>query len=95
MLNALAVLLLLLSGCLDMEGGRARCRAMYGPDADYNGLADRCVDLSRPVNPAVFMPFMLNTPGPSHRAPLPPLTPAPMNRCNSLVIGNQIQTTCY
>lgn len=88
------VLLTMLNGCSYYEG-KARCQAQYGPDTDYNGIADRCVDRTAPVNLVPMMPFMLNAPTPSTRYTAPPITPMPMNRCNSIVIGDQISTTCF
>jgi hypothetical protein len=88
--------LLLLNGCAKYTEGQAACRAV-GPNWDYNGVADRCIDWSQPLVPMnVIVPYMqMNAPGPSSRYTAPPITVPPMNRCQSLVIGNQIQTTCY
>jgi hypothetical protein len=87
------LLLSLLAGCSYMAEGKARCQALYGPDFDYNGVADRCVNWSAPMVPMV--PFVLNPSTPSPRYTAPPIVPMPMNRCNSLIIGDQITTTCF
>lgn len=95
-MKALVAFLLLLNGCSYMAEGKARCQAQFGPDASYNGIADRCVDLSRPAMMPMMMPFMMNEPAPSLRYTAPPFTPLPMpNRCTSTVIGSQISTTCF
>jgi hypothetical protein len=94
-MNTLAavMLLLLLNGCVWTEELNNQCKREFGPEYGYNGIAKQCQQIGG-VGP-MMMPFMLNE-RPSPRFTPMPLTPAPMpQRCNSLVIGGQIQTTCF
>jgi hypothetical protein len=76
------------------ESMKARCIAEHGPDFEWYGRMG-CQHPSQ-FQVVPMIPLMLNLPSaPSPRYTPPPLTPVPMNRCTSQIIGNQVQTSCF